>query len=62
VELVLEAFDQYWRRAPHVKRAVLKVIPDEATRLIALKRGEVASPMPSVARWPKSSGAPRASC
>ncbi len=41
VELVLEAFDQYWRGAPHVKRLVLKVIPDEATRLAALKRGEI---------------------
>ncbi len=41
VELVLEAFDQYWRRAPNVKRIVLKAIPDEATRLAALKRGEV---------------------
>jgi peptide/nickel transport system substrate-binding protein len=41
VELVLEAFDAYWRKAPHVKRVVLKVIPDDATRLIALKRGEV---------------------
>jgi len=41
VELVLEAFDQYWRKAPSVKRLVLKAIPDEATRLAALKRGEV---------------------
>jgi peptide/nickel transport system substrate-binding protein len=41
VELVLEAFDQYWRKAPNVKRVVLKSIPDEATRLAALKRGEV---------------------
>jgi peptide/nickel transport system substrate-binding protein len=41
VELVLEAFDQYWRKAPSVKRLVLRVIPDEATRLAALKRGEV---------------------
>ncbi len=41
VELVLEAFDQYWRKAPNVKRIVLKAIPDEATRLAALKRGEV---------------------
>jgi len=37
VELVLEAFEQYWRKAPNVKRLVLKVIPDEATRLAALK-------------------------
>jgi peptide/nickel transport system substrate-binding protein len=41
VELALEAFDQYWRKAPYVKRLVLKAIPDEATRLAALKRGEV---------------------
>src|SRR5438128_9100850 len=41
VELVFEAFDQYWRKVPNVKRLVLKAIPDEATRLAALKRGEV---------------------
>ena len=41
VELVLEAFDQYWRKTPRVKRLVFKVIPDESTRLAALKRGEI---------------------
>ena len=41
VELVLEAFDQYWRKTPMVKRLIFKVIPDETTRLAALKRGEV---------------------
>jgi peptide/nickel transport system substrate-binding protein len=41
VELVLEANESYWRRVPSVKRLVLKVIPDEATRLAALKNGEV---------------------
>jgi peptide/nickel transport system substrate-binding protein len=41
VELVLEAFDQYWRKPPSVKRLVFKVIHDESTRLAALKRGEV---------------------
>ena len=41
VELVLEANEQYWRKVPNVKRLVLKAIPDEATRLAALKRGEV---------------------
>jgi peptide/nickel transport system substrate-binding protein len=41
VELVLEAFDQYWRKAPSVKRLVFRVIPDPSTRLAALKRGEV---------------------
>ncbi len=41
VELVLEAFEGYWRKPPNVKRLVMKVIPDEATRLAALKRGEI---------------------
>jgi peptide/nickel transport system substrate-binding protein len=41
VELVLEAFDQYWRKAPSVKRLILRAIPDDSTRLVALKRGEV---------------------
>jgi peptide/nickel transport system substrate-binding protein len=41
VELVLEAFDGYWRKTPSVKRLVFKVIADETTRLAALKRGEV---------------------
>src|SRR5215831_20262904 len=41
IELTLEAFDQYWRKTPSVKRIVFRAIPDEATRLVALKRGEV---------------------
>ncbi|HEV2100674.1 MAG TPA: ABC transporter substrate-binding protein, partial [Stellaceae bacterium] len=41
VELVLEAFDGYWRKTPSVKRIVMRVIPDEATRLAALERGEI---------------------
>ena len=41
VALVLEAFDKYWRKTPAVKRLVFKAIPDETTRLAALKRGEV---------------------
>jgi peptide/nickel transport system substrate-binding protein len=41
VELVLEAFEGFWGKKPSVKRLVLKVIPDESTRLAALKRGEV---------------------
>jgi len=41
LELVLEAFDGYWRKTPAVKRLILRVIPDEATRLAALKGGEV---------------------
>ena len=41
VELVLEAYEGYWRKPPAVKRLVFRVIPDESTRLAALKRGEV---------------------
>jgi peptide/nickel transport system substrate-binding protein len=41
VELVLEAYEHYWRKTPNIKRLVFKVIPDEATRLAALKRNEV---------------------
>jgi peptide/nickel transport system substrate-binding protein len=41
VELTLEAFEQYWRKSPSIKTLVMKVIPDESTRLAALKRGEV---------------------
>ena len=41
LELVFEAFDQYWGKTPSVKRLVFKVIPDETTRLAALKQGEI---------------------
>ena len=40
MELVLEAFDGYWRKAPAVKRLILRSIPDETTRAAALKRGD----------------------
>src|SRR6266581_5432351 len=32
VELVLEAFPDYWRKAPNVKRLVMRSINDESTR------------------------------
>jgi peptide/nickel transport system substrate-binding protein len=41
VELVLEAFDGYWRKPANVKRLVFKVVPEDTTRVAALKRGEV---------------------
>ena len=41
VELVLEANEQYWRKPASVKTLVFRVIPDESTRLAALKRGEL---------------------
>jgi len=40
VEVVFEAFEGYWRKTPNVKRLVFRVIPDESTRVAALKRGE----------------------
>ena len=42
VELVLEAHEGFWRKAPAVKRLVFRSVPDESTRLTMLKRGEVA--------------------
>jgi peptide/nickel transport system substrate-binding protein len=41
IEMTLEAFDGYWRKTPSVKTLVFKSVPDEATRAVALKRGEV---------------------
>ena len=41
IELVLEAFDGYWRKTPSVKRLVFRSIVEEETRLVALKRNEV---------------------
>src|SRR2546429_261742 len=40
VELVVEAYDGYWRKTPSVKRVVLKSVPDESTRMVMVKRGE----------------------
>jgi peptide/nickel transport system substrate-binding protein len=40
VELVLEANEQYWRKAPSIQRLVLRSVPDDTTRLAMLKRGE----------------------
>jgi peptide/nickel transport system substrate-binding protein len=41
VELVMEAFEGYWRKMPSVKRLVFKSVPDSITRAAMLKRGEV---------------------
>ena len=40
IELVLEAFEGYWRKIPHVKRLIMKGVPEGATRLAMLKKGE----------------------
>ncbi len=40
VELVLEAYPDYWRKTPFVKRLVFKSVPDPTTRLAMLKNQE----------------------
>ena len=41
VELVMEAYEGYWRKVPSVKRLVFRSMPDETTRAAALKAGDV---------------------
>lgn len=41
VEFVFEASPYYWRTPPKIKRLVIKVMPDAATRLAAVSRGEI---------------------
>jgi peptide/nickel transport system substrate-binding protein len=40
IELVLEAYEGYWRKVPHVKTLVMRSIPEDSTRLAMLKTGE----------------------
>src|SRR2546422_8699285 len=41
VELVMEAWEGYWRKVPNVKRLVYRSMPEETTRAAALKKGEI---------------------
>src|SRR3989442_5071368 len=41
IELVVEAYDGYWRKTPSVKRLVFKSGPDRSTRMVMVKRGEI---------------------
>jgi peptide/nickel transport system substrate-binding protein len=41
VELVMEAFEGYWRKMPSVKRLVFKSVPEATTRAAMVKNGEV---------------------
>jgi len=41
IDLVMEAFEGYWRKIPSVKRLVFRSMPDETTRAAALKAGDV---------------------
>ena len=40
IELVLEAYEGFWRKVPHIKRIIMKGIPEGTTRLAMLKKGE----------------------
>src|ERR671937_429047 len=40
IEVVLEANPDYWRQTPHVKRLVMKSVPEATTRLAMLKKQE----------------------
>jgi len=40
-ELRLEAFADYWRKKPAVKNIIMRSIPDESTRAVAVKTGEI---------------------
>src|SRR5207249_6496977 len=41
IDVVMEAYEGYWRKMPHVKRLVYRSVPEGTTRLAMLKRGEV---------------------
>jgi len=41
IELVMEAYEGYWRKVPNLKRLVYRSLPEETTRAAALKKGEV---------------------
>ena len=38
---VFEANENYWGEQPKIKRVVVKVIPDNQTRILALEKGEI---------------------
>jgi len=40
-EIVLEAFEDYWRGKPKIDKLIIKPIPEEYSRYAALTRGEV---------------------
>ncbi len=38
--VVAEAFDKYWGKKPRIKRVLVQIVKEQATRLEALKRGD----------------------
>jgi peptide/nickel transport system substrate-binding protein len=41
VRLVAEAFEDYWRKVPSIKRMEFYIVPEPATRVAMVRRGEV---------------------
>lgn len=41
MKLVAEAFEDYWRKVPNIKRLEFYIVSEPATRLAMVKRGEV---------------------
>ncbi len=41
IEIVMEAFEGYWRKTPSVKRLVYKMVTEPSTRMAMLRKGEV---------------------
>jgi peptide/nickel transport system substrate-binding protein len=40
VEVVVEAYPGHWRQVPHIKRLIMKSVPEGTTRVAMLKNGE----------------------
>jgi peptide/nickel transport system substrate-binding protein len=60
IDLVLDAYPDYWRKPPLVKRLVLKSVPEPVTRLSMLKQQEAdVTPMRSMGPSGKKSSAIR---
>ncbi len=41
VEVVLDAYPEYWRHVPHIKRLTMKSVPEGTTRVAMVRNGEV---------------------
>jgi peptide/nickel transport system substrate-binding protein len=50
-KIVLEANPDYWEGAPHIKRFVMRIIPDQASGFLSLLKGEV----DAIGAWTSSS-------
>jgi peptide/nickel transport system substrate-binding protein len=42
-QIVLEANPDYWGGKPHLKRFIMKIIPDQATQFLDLLKGDIDS-------------------